>query len=138
MAKDLEGPRDVSAAFVLNGFLTIIDGRGNVWKYDTGVTEDADGNEIHAPASIDNVAVTAGRDRILALSGDIMWTYTLPQGVWHEGVSIDELLEGEAEKTTDPWKRGHNVESSPAPADTETGTHGRPKGKKKAKEHEEA
>jgi len=133
MAKELNGPRDVKAAFVLGGFLTLIDGRGNVWKYDTGVTEDADGDEIHAPASIDNVAIVPGRDGIIALAGDVMWTYNLSQGTWHEGVSIDELLEGEAENTTNPWKRGHNVDSSPAPAEEAPA-----KSKKKSKAHEDA
>ena len=39
--------------------------------------------------------------------------YDLNTGEWTEGPKVDELLEGEAENTTEPWKRGHNVGTAP-------------------------
>jgi len=134
MAKPIpSGPRDAAAVFVRSGALTVVDARGNIWKYDTSVTEDANGEEITAPASIDEAYLGPSRDTLLALAGDTMWTYDMKSQTWHEGVSVDEQLPGEAERTGDPWKRGHNVASEPAPADTAPA-----KGKKKAKQHEEA
>jgi hypothetical protein len=115
----LAGPKDVTGAFIEGGTLTLVDGRGNSWRYDTSVTEDADGNEIVAPSSIDTVIVAPARERLIVVSGGDYWTYNLNQGEWHEGLSATELLEGEEEKTTDPWKRGHNVET-PKPEDEVT------------------
>ena len=113
----LIGPTDVTGAFIEGGKLTLVDGRGNSWIYDTGVTQDATGDEIVAPSSIDTVIVAPNRERLIVVSGGTYWTYSLTQGAWREGLSCTELLEGEEEKTTDPWKRGHNVET-PAVAET--------------------
>jgi len=113
----LNGPKDVTAAWIDGGTLRLVDGRGNNWSYDTGVTTDADGNDIVAPTSFEQVEVLPNRERLLVVSGGEFWTYGLAAGEWREGLSVSDLLEGEAEKTTDPWKRGHNVET---PAVTET------------------
>jgi len=115
----LAGPKDVTAAWNDGGTLRLVDGRGNSWSYDTGITEDADGNEIVAPSGFDVVEVVPARDRLLIVSGGSFWTYSLAQGEWREGLPVGELLEGEEEKTTDPWKRGHNVET-PKPEDEVT------------------
>ena len=125
----LAGPKDVSAAFTEGGKLLIVDGRGNMWTYDTGITEDADGNEIVAPTSFDAVAIAPGRERLIVISGGTVWNYNLNQGEWHEGLPVTDMLEGEAEKTTDPWKRGHNVET---PAVEETSPAGGRKRKREA------
>jgi hypothetical protein len=102
------------AVFVRNGKLMVVDARGGVWTYDAGVTTDADGETIVAPADVAYAEKGHG-DRILAIDGSAAaWTYDLGQGTWSKGLSVDELLHGEAEKTTEPWKKGHNVNTPAA------------------------
>jgi hypothetical protein len=104
------------AVLVRSGKLTVIDARGGVWTYDTGITTDAAGETIVAPGDVAYAEKGHG-DRILAIDGSgTSWTYDLGQGAWTKGLSVDELLPGEAEKTTDPWKKGHNVNAK-APLD---------------------
>src|SRR3974390_876625 len=111
----LIGPTDVTGAFIEGDLLTLVDGRVNIWIYNTSITEDADGNEIVAPSSVDTVIVAPNRERLIVVSGGTYWTYSLTHGAWREGLSCTELLPGEEEKTFDPWKRGHNVETPPQP-----------------------
>lgn len=131
MARPLAGPKDITAAFTKGGGLTVIDGRGQIWQYDTGVTTDADGEDIVAPPSFDEVAVVPGRDNLLVVAGTTIWTYSLNDGAWHEGLDITELQPGEAENTTNPWKKGHNA-GTRAPAEEPAAAKA---SKKKAKEH---
>ena len=113
-----QGPKEAIGAFTKGGGLTIVDGRGNIWKYDSGVTQDAEGNEIKAPASFDEVAIGPDGSRLLILSGTTMWVYDCNTGEFAEGLDITEMLEGEDEKTYEPWKQGHNVNTRKPPDET--------------------
>jgi hypothetical protein len=128
-----QGPKEAIAAFTKGGGLTLIDGRGNVWKYDTGVTTDADGNEIVAPPSFDEVAIGPGGNRLLIVAGTTMWTYDCNTGEFAEGLDITEMLEGEDEKTTEAWKQGHNVSTRKPPDDAAAAS--TKSSKKKSKEY---
>jgi hypothetical protein len=105
-------PRDAKAAFVRGGILTVIDGRGNIWKYDPAIVLDAEGEDIVAPPGFESCSV--GNNTIMVIdSAGSVWNYGLHTGEWTEGPKVDELLEGEVEATTSPWKRGHNVGTAP-------------------------
>lgn len=109
----MAGPRDAKAAFVRSGILTVIDGRGNIWKYDPAIVLDAEGEDIVAPTGFDTCSV--GNNSIMVIDGGgSVWNYGLHTGEWTEGPKVDELLEGEVENTYEPWKRGHNVGAAPA------------------------
>ncbi len=109
----MAGPRDAKAAFVRSGILTVIDGRGNIWKYDPAITTDAEGDDIVAPAGFDGCRV--GNNTIMVIdSAGSVWNYGLHTGEWTEGPKVDELIPGEVENTTEPWKRGLNVGAAPA------------------------
>jgi len=110
----LAGPRDASTAFVRNGELKVIDGRGNTWTYDASVTTDANGDEIVAPTGFSEAELGKGDTLLVVDESDTAWTYNLNQGEWSKGLSIEDHLPGEDEKTTEPWKQGHNV-STKAP-----------------------
>jgi len=134
----LTGPTDAIGAFVKGGTLTVIDGRGNVWIWDSSVTTDPEGDEIPAPSSFDEVAIGPG-SRILVVSGTTMWVYDMNTGAWTEGLDITEKLPGEEEKIYEPWKKGHNASSRKLPDEEPThGVHGGPKRKAAAKEKEHA
>src|SRR5262252_7493763 len=124
MALPLAGPLEAIGAFIRSGTLTVIDGRGNIWKYDGSITEDADGNPIEAPTSFDDAEVSSDGSRLLVLSGSDAWIYNLSFGTWAKGPNVDELLDGETDKTTEPWKKGHNLAARPA-AEESSGTHGK-------------
>jgi hypothetical protein len=110
----MAGPRDAKTAFVRSGILTVIDGRGNIWKYDPAIVVDAEGEAIVAPAGFDAAGAGVGDNNILVTdAAGSVWTFSLHTGEWTEGPKVDELLEGEVDKTYEPWKRGHNVGSAP-------------------------
>lgn len=108
----MAGPRDAKDAFVRSGILTVIDGRGNIWKYDPAIVLDAEGEDIVAPTGFETAAVGPNSILVVDAAGSA-WTYHLNTDEWSEGPKVDELLEGEVENTTQPWKRGHNVGTAP-------------------------
>jgi hypothetical protein len=129
----LIGPLEASAAFLVGGTLTVIDGRGQVWRHDGTVTTDAAGDTIVQPTTVDQVAVGPGRARLLCLAGTIAWTYNMNTGFWTEGLDVTEENPEDVGDTTKSWKRGHNV-NTPAATAAVTATGGRSKSKKE-KEH---
>lgn len=108
----MAGPRDAKTALVRNSVLTVIDGRGNIWMYDPAIVVDADGNDIVAPTDFGSVRVGDNAIMVIDSAGSV-WTYDLNSELWTEGPKVDEKLEGEAENTTNPWKRGHNLGTAP-------------------------
>ena len=109
----MAGPRDAKAAFVRSGILTVVDGRNNIWKYDPAIVLDAEGEDIVAPAGFETAALGNNAVMVIDAAGSA-WTYDLNTGEWSEGPKADELLEGEVENTTEPWKRGLNLGAAPA------------------------
>src|SRR5262245_5666658 len=144
MAKAQElGPTDVAAAVVAGGKLTIIDGRGMPWQFQSG-QKDSAGKEVVGPDSADAAFVI--NERLHVLSGGVMWTYYPGPLGWVEGFELDTKAEGEDKG---PWLKGHSVEARAALPDelrraqatleaaeaAEEAASSGGKTKKKAKEH---
>jgi hypothetical protein len=125
-----QGPRDAHAAFAgASGQLTVIDARGTVWKWDGSITEDAEGNEIKGPPGVQSAFCTDNTILVIDQSGTA-WSYNLHNQTWTEQLNTTDVLEGEAEKQYEPWKKGNNV-TVPAPVAEEVAP---VKHKKRAKE----
>ena len=134
MARELaQGPRDAHAAFKDgSGQLTVIDARGTVWKWDGSVKEDADGAEIKGPPGVEQAFCTENTVLVIDSSG-AAWSYNLHNQKWTEQLNVTDILDGEAEKENEPWKKGNNV-TVPAPTPEDAPT----KSKSKKKAHEDA
>jgi hypothetical protein len=125
-----QGPRDAHAAFAgTSGKLTVIDGRGTVWQWDDSVTEDAEGKEIKGPPDVKQAFCTDNTVLVVDSSG-AAWSYNLHNQAWTEQLNTTDVLDGEAEKEYEPWKKGNNVTvPAPTPETAPTKSH-----KKRAKE----
>ena len=108
-------PSDAKSAFIRSNVLQVIDGRGNVFTYEPSITTDANGDDIVAPADFARAEVADNAVMVIDSSGSV-WLYSLIDGLWRKGPSVDEKLPGEEDNTTNPWKQGHNV-TAPAPVD---------------------
>ena len=102
------GPEDSTYAFVRNGHLTVVDGRGNVWKYDDSITTDAEGNEIVAPSGIVFADTQVNRDILVIDGNGDMWTYHQAANAWTKGANVDTQSQAETDAQYEPWKRGPN------------------------------
>jgi hypothetical protein len=128
----LRGPTDSTYAFVRNGHLVVIDGRGGVWKYDDSITTDENGDTIVAPSGIVYADTRANRDIVVIDGNGDMWVYDHATNKWTQGANVDTLPQAETDATTQPWKRGVNF------ADVETQSASATKSKSKKREREEA
>ena len=105
----MSAPNGFSIAVVDGGQLTLVDGRGEQWRYDPGkAPKDKDGKPT-GPQGFKEAFVRGDFLSVIDES-EYFWTYSVANG-WKKG---GKLGDGENDEDPGPWIAGRNI-AAPAP-----------------------